>query len=92
MRTHAGFNVSIPALPSHVPLWAARGRSFNSSERVWERMDPQRTSNCAKKLIYTTREEISNGIYSVTLALALPLPCSVFIFKVLYWHYISAYK
>lgn len=49
MRTHAGFNVSIPALPSHVPLWAARGRSFNSPERVWERMDPQRTSNCAKK-------------------------------------------
>lgn len=62
MRTHAGFNVSIPALPSHILLWAARGRSFNRPERVWERMDLQRTSNCAKKLIYTTREEISNGI------------------------------
>lgn len=73
MRTHAGFNVSIPALPSHVPLWAARGRSFNSPERVWERMDPQRTSNCAKKLIYTTCEEISNGIYSLTPTLPLPL-------------------
>lgn len=89
MRTHAGFNVSIPALPSHVLLWAARGRSFNSPERVWERMDPQRTSNCAKKLIYTTREEISNGS-SATLALAIPLSFSDFIFKVLYWHYHSA--